>query len=338
VGIRAGTWGAALIVAAAVASVNVAAAAHAGVQVAADGTTRSDAQSLLNLASILDPGLALYHRELGVLLATTRPRDALQELERAVDQNPADAAALRALAIQWAATSGSDLAQAAADRAVAVRPISPENWVVMAFVVDAPAALQAQAEALRLAPWLAGSPQWPGQWDTAAALDMAAAASLTAPSPRDPMSLAWLRGVTGDGRTPPVSSALIGLEQVLGCDLDDAQATYEAMGSGWARSTPGIVGRIMLARLRDDPALSELLSLAELNQPQLASAARGHVAPYSALADPAQDQQLYRRSGIDPRAGGFLIPRTLDALGAWMFAPREAAARSMPGSALATCR
>jgi hypothetical protein len=284
--------------------------------------------------------MALYHRERGVLLANLRPSSALRDLRRAVALNPADVAALRALAMTSSRAGDETAARDAATMATEVRPLSPENWLVLALVSRGDAAADAASEALLLAPWLAGSPAWPGELGAPSlfqsrlvSADQPAGFRKTTP---DATSVVWLHALTGTQMGRPVAAWDAALQQVLTCDLDGARSAFATFDSWWA-TTPSIAARIMLARLTGDPATADLLSIAALRQPDLAAAAQGRVDPYSAFASLTEDPQLYRRSGIGPVIDQLVLPRAPDALGSWMVAPRETAARAMPGSALASC-
>jgi O-antigen ligase len=337
-------WVAAGVVGLAVALVNLAAMSHASGRSSAVAGSWTDAARQLAVATALDPAMALYHRERGLVLMEigSDPPAALRELEFAVQLNPADASALRAVAVQRVATEEGEGANEAARRAAEVRPLFAENWITLALVSDGEEARAALVEALVLAPWLPGSSAWPehvaDQAGLLAALDEAAALAGTRPAPRDPISLVWLDAFTSAPIAVPDAGPLRALKLVLTCDLAGADMEFAAMRGDWVDTTAGIVGRVMLARLTSDPAADELIQTAALQQPDLGAAARGFASTYSLLTDPVADAQLYRRLGIGPASPGPAVPRTPDALGEWMTAPRESAARVAPTSALAGCR
>jgi hypothetical protein len=94
----------------------------------------------------------------------------------------------------------------------------------------------------------------------------------------------------------------------------------------------------MLARIRSDPSMGDLISIASLRQPDLAAAARNAVSPYSAFVSLSEDPMLYRRVGIGPALDRLVLPRSLDALSDWLVDPTMAANRALPGETLAECR
>lgn len=342
-GITTATWAAAGVVWLAVAVVNAAAMHEASARSSAAAGSWAEAAHQLREASSLDPGMALYHREYGVVLAQLGddPASAVRELNLAVELNTADAAALRALAVQRSALGDSAGAYEAASRATSLRPLFAENWIVLALVGDGNEAQAALVEALRLAPWLPGSPAWPRaiapHADLDSAFDAASVEALSRPAPRDPIALAWLDAFTSTALAAPDSAPLRALQDVLSCDLPSATRAYGDMGGEWVRTTAGIVGRVMLARLTGNSSTDALIRIAVLRQPDLGAAARGLASAYSVLTDSIVDGQLYRRLGIGFASPGVVVPRTSDSFGAWMSAPRESATRAAPTSRMAEC-
>lgn len=334
-GVVTATWITAIVVAAAVTSVNVAAILHSTTRSSVSAGKWAEAADRLGISIRLDPSMALYHRERGVLLWNVSPTASVRHLQRAVALNPADVTALRALALQASRTGNATEANDAALLATKTRPLSPENWVVLALVSSGRDATAAATEALRLAPWLAGSPVWPSELEPPPLLAAAAQAVRAQAESPDVMGASWLSAATGtaDVSIDPTAEAL---RHVLGCELDEARASFASMGRAWVGSTPGIVGRIMLARLIEEPEVERLIAVASLRQPDLGAAARGTVQPYSVVTSLTEDPQLYRRTGLGPLIDVLLLPRQADALGHWMAAPREAAARALPGSPLAS--
>jgi len=337
------TWVGAGAVGMAVAVFNLAAVNHASAQSAAAAGLWREAARELRSATSLDPGMALYHRDYAVILAEigADPEASLRELGLAVSLSPADATALRALAVQRSAVGDADGAERAAREATRIRPLFAENWIALALVSEGNEAEAALVEALRLSPWLPGSPAWPESIaprdDLDSALDEASIAALTRPAPRDPIALAWLDAFTSTDLAAPDSAAFRALQDVLSCDPGAASLGYAGMGTEWVVNSAGVVGRLMLSRLIGDPERGDLIRTANLRQPDLGAAATGLSSAYSLTADPIADGQLYRRLAIGFATPGLLVPRTSDALGAWMLAPRESAVRAVPSSPLATC-
>jgi hypothetical protein len=301
----------------------------------------SEAIGLMGFAVAADPAMALYRRDLGVLLIDQDRGAARLELERALQLNEADAAAARALALVTAASGEREAAVEIAKHATDLRPLSPESWMTLAMVSAGDVSTIALARALRLAPWLSGSPAWPSSLPSGIGLDgvrEAAAGGGWAERPRDPVGIGWLDATTDAAVSAPNAAGIRGMQDVLTCEIARADAGFLALGNDWVNSTSGIVGRVMLARLTADPTTDELIRIATLKRPDLGRAASGDVDPFSVFVDLAEDQQLYRHVGLGPIIGGPVIPRTLDALAAWMNDPRVAAARSEPQSALANCQ
>jgi hypothetical protein len=301
----------------------------------------SKAIGLMDVAVAADPAMAVYRRDRGILLMDRDLGAARLELERALQLNEADAAAARALALVTAASGDQQAAVDIAKHATDLRPLSPESWMTLAMVSAGDTSTTALARALRLAPWLSGSPAWPSSLPAGSDLNgvrEAAASGGWAEKPRDPIGIGWLDATTDAALSAPDAVGVRAMQDVLTCAIESAGAEFRALGNDWVKSTSGIVGRVMLARLTADPTTGELVRIATLKRPDLGRAASSDVDPFSAFVDLAEDQQLYRRVGLGPIIGGPMIPRTPDALAAWMNDPRGAAARSEPQSALANCQ
>jgi tetratricopeptide (TPR) repeat protein len=295
----------------------------------------------LEIAAALDPAMALYHRDLGIVLVESGNWAAAdRELQVAINLNRADASALRALAVVQRTTDGDGRAMSSALKAAELRPLAAENWLAVAFVsadVDATAAATA---AIRVAPWLSGSPFWADDFTGArlqSILEDAASASVASPVPRGEAARAWLTAVTNhDVHEQADAPEEVALDHVLRCETADAEAAYRDLD--WSESTAGIVGRLMLARLTDAADTGDLSRIVALRHPDLGAAAQGHASAYSLFADPVADAQMYRRLGLGPATPGPVVPRTTDALGVWMMSPVETARRGAPEAALARCR
>ncbi|MGH2463308.1 MAG: O-antigen ligase family protein, partial [Candidatus Limnocylindria bacterium] len=87
----------------------------------------------LELAHRLDPGMALYARQLGTAeLLTDDAPSAVESLEVAVQLNPSDDLAWRSLALAHAASGNSDAAWAALGQALEVQRSDPTNLLLTA--------------------------------------------------------------------------------------------------------------------------------------------------------------------------------------------------------------
>jgi hypothetical protein len=320
----------------AVATTHVAALAHSAARESVDAGSLIEARDALATAVTLDPSMALYRREYGIVLATIGdgPR-AEEELRHASSLNPADTTALRGLAL----LSSTADRERYAIRAASVQPLYTENWLAVAMSGTDPT--NGLSDALRIGPWLSGSERWgelyPVGGELTAILEVAALRAAEDPVPRGSMSRAWHEGVQGQGSAVSTGPAGRALAALLRCDLRRASELYSEIGRDWSDSPAGIVGRLMLAQLAHEDA-TRLLRIAALRNPVLGAAARGTVASYSLLADPITDALLYRRLGLGRGTPGPVVSRSTDALGAWMTDPVGAAQRGAPDAGLATCQ
>jgi O-antigen ligase len=295
--------------------------------------------SNMRIAARLDPSLALYHRDLGVLLIESDLRAALGELDNAAGLNPADIAVARARAIVRDRLGDREGAAREAARATDLRPLEVENWLTLALVSDGDGRNTAVAQALHLAPWLSGSPVFPMSTIVKRPVSVLLHEDAVGTGwrvSRDPIEGAWLRSL-GLPITAPQSAADRELDAVLNCHLDQAQVALDELGDDWSDSPTGMVATAMLARLRSDPDVASTVRAISLRRPDLGAAAAGTVSPYSYFVDLPADPQLYRRLGIGPDIGGPVLPRGLDALSAWLADPAEASNRSQTGINLDGC-
>jgi O-antigen ligase len=303
----------------------------------ASGSASSAAESL-RLAAALDPSMAIYHRDLGVLLIQADPTRAFIELTRATQLNPADGAAARARAMVLFKAGDIRGAVDEAERATALRPLDPENWLTVSIVADGPTATRAAAQALHLAPWLAGSPAWPQTAADGSPLQALLGTSTQGDllSSRDPMASVWL-SVIGANNRAGIQAGDRELDAVLKCDLTQARADLDLANAGWTRTSSGITATLMLSRISGNPPVGDVVRLAGLKSSDFSLAARGALSPYSMFVDLTEDPQLYRRLGIGPLLGGPILPRSTDALQAWLIDPVAAAVRSQLPTNLADC-
>ena len=333
--------GSALLVGAAVLAIAIGAVSHQAARSAAAVGDWAAASDALGIAVALDPALALYRREYGLVLeAEGRDAEALRQLDRATSLSPADAASWRALALQRARLGDVSGAAKAAEAAARLRPLDAENHLTIALV--SPQSHDGGlSDALREAPWLSGSSAWTDLVDRTASLSQllvrAAGEVEVPPGPRRAMQSAWL--LTAVGRPLPIRSPIemSGLSEVLGCDIRSATRSYEAMGTSWTDSKAGIVGRLMFERSAPRYPTGELMTIASLRQPALARAASVGLAPFAIGADPSEDARLYRRLSMGAATPGLVVPRDDDALSSWLVDPTGSARRGAPDIGLASC-
>lgn len=288
---------------------------------------RAVAISEVERAVAVDPTMGLYRRELGALLiADGRIPRGIAELERAVALNPADTAAIRALALALSALGDDSGAVRTARLAVGMRPLYPENHLVLALVGEGEVADTAVRDALTLSPWLPASSGWTDPLPMDADLDRAvleaARRATNEPAPRRALSIVWLRAVAG--LSPPDLDgvggelALEALGSTVSCHHGEAAQLMRDLGAGWPGSAAGTISRILLDRERGASELADTIALASLQQRDLAAAAARPLGPYAAGADPQEDARMYRRLGMGIATPGQVIPRDADGTSGWL--------------------
>lgn len=340
------------VVGAAVASTTVAGMMNREARQHATERNWPQAIAVLDRAIRLDPHLALYRKERGILqLEAGQPVEAMVNLRRAVELNPADTAGLRALAIAHGAIDDPASAMAAAGRAVEIAPMFEENHLALAKVSefhDRAAADDASVHAIAVAPWITAAPGWDASFasdlDEGVVLERAwALVSLKAPSAREATALAWLASASGqsqqtlDHPSIGLTTPLAALSAVLDCDMSKALRQMETLGDEWIASTPGIVARVMIARLDGRQALEADLAAARLRHPELALAAIGPLPEVSLFHGLSENARMYRSTGLAGAVPGPAVPRSLNGLNAWLLDPRSAALAGAPESGLAEC-
>jgi len=162
----------------------------------------------LELASRLDPGMALYKRQLGTaqLLIEEVPA-AIQNLDMAVNLNPSDDLGWRVLALAHSASGDSDSAWAALGRAIETQRSDTTNLLLRArWHIEGgnlQEALAALAEVVRAWPEIVAAPGWnellPPSISTPDVIELAMdrwSRGLPSPEPRSlqPLLLAVMAG------------------------------------------------------------------------------------------------------------------------------------------------
>ncbi len=128
------------------------------------------AEAPLKLAAALDPGMALYPRQLGILyVLQSEPDAAVPELQRATSLNRSDDLTWRALSLAYLELGRSNASVAAAERAAELQRGDVTNLLLVARLEqdanqgrDAFAAL---AEAVQAWPELMAAPEWSSMVD-----------------------------------------------------------------------------------------------------------------------------------------------------------------------------
>ena len=125
-----------------------------------------DAESSLRLAATLDPGLAIYQRQLGtVLLVSGRPGAATHALDNATRLNGSDDLAWRILGLAEAEAGNPSASLSAIRRAVQLQRSDPTNLLLLARAQfakgDQAGAAATLAEVLQAWPTIVASPIWP---------------------------------------------------------------------------------------------------------------------------------------------------------------------------------
>lgn len=323
---------------------------HEQARAAADSQDSGAARQALEMAVRLDPGLGLYHRELGALrLAADDLSGAVAQLQEARELDPADDITLAGLAVAWSIEGQSASAEVAAAEAVALRRSAPINHLIQAWVAiraaDPTTAASALAGSLVAAPWLTGDPTWR---DLAGAriggiIDAAAASSLSDPWGLASGNAGWLLGMSD--RPQFVDRALTGTTQGRGslaavvamfaCDLHGADAAAAAAAAPEAASPGYWVIRAMLdhANGRSSATALEVLSLLDAT-----STVTGDVPSSSSAFTPrADDQWVYRRVPIELPPIGPALPSDEFGASRWVADPRATAVNGAPRSRLAGC-
>lgn len=154
------------VVAVAYLSITIGAFAYdAAVVAVAEGRT-NDARGALNTAVLLDPGMALYWRQRGVLtyLDGEPPATAVADLRRATGINPSDDLALRSMGLALVASGDEGAAGRAFADALARQRGDPTNLLLSAWWAGTHGhgseALATLAEAVQSWPWIVAAPSW----------------------------------------------------------------------------------------------------------------------------------------------------------------------------------
>jgi O-antigen ligase len=154
-----------LLIGLAFAATSVADYAYSSARAAIAAGDHRQAESSLELATVLDPGLAIYPRQLGTLrLIDAQYGAATIALERATVLNPSDDLAWRILGLARAETGDWTGSRMAMDRAVDVQRSDPTNLLLLAEILrrqgNQPAAAAVLAEVVQGWPLIVAAPGW----------------------------------------------------------------------------------------------------------------------------------------------------------------------------------
>jgi O-antigen ligase/tetratricopeptide (TPR) repeat protein len=315
----------------------------------------ADADDALRLAMALDPGMALYHRQHGALAYIDgNPKQAVVDLERAVQLNPSDDLAWRTLALAYDADSRQGKGLEALDRAVSVQRADPTNLLLAARA----AALEGQpedaeallAEIVQTWPTIAAAPGWlelmPGSVTTADILDQAADRWMQASPTPDLVSDQglWLGVLAGRpdvveaarARTPIGDELQSTLTSVIACE-PEARQVLDHIAPAEKRNpvywqlrvrTSGLEGEIDHAALR---ALQIMTGQSYEFTPERT------LNPLDENAALSADRWGYRRRPIQWPAIEVMLPSVRVGTTVWLLDPRAAVEAAGLASRFESC-
>ncbi len=327
---------------------------HAGSRGAGEGSY-AKARGMLDLAVTLDPGMALYWRERGIMaLMAGLPDVAVADLTTATALNPADDVSYRSLALAW--LDAGDPAQAlAAARSAARRDTSdPNNLLVLSRAASQAGDSASSTRALTLAvlhgPWITADPLWPSfaqpEQRAADLLDAAVVLWRTGDAPwLKGLDAAWLVGLAEDrgsahqavleaGTLGPSAAALL---QVLRCDsqrvgLEALQSLESSQGTFGEYWRARVIGEV-LAGGRIDGALAETATLRAV---QLSAPIADRIGPGDLYGGGFKDQYGYRRRAAQ-HPDGQVSPSAWAGLAEWINRPATAVSAAGMTERVATC-
>ena len=316
------------------------------------GVESASVEGDLLLARQLDPGLALYHRELAALMtAAGDPAGARTLLQLAVALNPSDLAARRLLALTAQSLGDASGALRAAETAVDQKETDVTNWLTLAQIHAAqgrPAlASEIVADVVYQAPWVTGAMDLGAMGlDLTSEEAIRQAVDLWQQSPQDddehsiePMWLVALEGdesllsaaATETGGTPVTARSLYAL---LDCRIPDSRQMLES-----ARSTEGGSGWYWIVRYMLEAVEGTISPETEWFARNLARRSpapadgTSATALYNGLADPWG----YGQWPLTVPRREELAPTEIAGLSEWMRDPVRASRLGAPTRKLATC-
>ena len=330
--------------------------AYDGGSRAAGQGSYTDAREMLDLAVMLDPGMALYVRERGAMaLISGMPHAAAIDLTAATARNPADDVPHRLLADAWLARGDPARALAAARAAVRRDASDPRNQIMLARAAqvygDSESATRALAMAVLHGPWMTADPIWgsllQAEQTTTDILDAAVEIWRDGHAPwLDGLEPAWLVGLADSrqlthqaameaGALGPSAAALF---QVLTCAtqreglgaLRSLERSQRIFGEYWRAR----VISEALAGTRVDGSLAETAIL-RMGQLERAIADRSEASDL--YSGGFKDQYGYHRRPIK-HLGGPVAPSAWDGIAEWINRPVRAALAAGLTEPVAACR
>ena len=320
---------------------------------AAERADYEEAVSAFETASRLDPGMALYHRQLGT--ATLMNGDILgaaTHMELATTLNPSDDLAWRTLAVAAQASGDHEAADRAMTSALATQRSDPTNLLLAAVIATEDGrpddALQLMAEAVQSWPAIVGAPGWqevvPAGSSTAEVVDVAADRWLRgAPTPELPFDQGlWLGALTGRAdvldaarETSPVGESMTDiLVEQLRCGTSGHER-LESVDAAERRAHMYWMLRIRASALEGDIDLDAVQALQIMTGGSYAPAvADSQMNALNENTGLSSDQWGYRRPAIAWPVGPIDLPSPHAGTVAFLFDPggaREAA--GLPRSA-----
>ena len=315
---------------------------------AAERGDTSTTEDSLRAAVALDPSHALYRRSLGIWLAADGDAaEALHQLDRTIDLNPADLAAHRAAAVINAGRGRYETAVALAASAVELRPHAPLSLLTLAWVAqaagDGEAAHDALVEALSYEPWLAATPAWTQfTGDSVARLLDEAYDAVTDRAVggmrQEDVARSWLAGMVGAPADPAsVGTLQAAASAAIDCDIATAHSLLASLPRATLVNADGLLVRMLVARVQGEPT-DDLVTLSSLRWPILAFLVERDVTGGSPFTELADDVWTYGRRAVSVPDEGLVLPTSEAGLSAWLRDPGSASRRGAPDSGLSTCR
>jgi O-antigen ligase len=307
----------------------------------------------LELAVTLDPGLAIYRRELGlVALAQNETSHGLRHLKIALHQSPLDDVTMRAIAIAESRLGLHQRAATTARMAADLRPATIANLILAAALSheanDLATSRAYLLQAIQIEPFLPASPSWDAigaAKDTAVLVETAVALARERPEATLPFAYSsdWLIAMgrpssDSPDKGPEVRSAsgtISAWALLLSCDPNAALMTIRA-----AEVSEGASGVYWFVRAAIASAVGSSIdkNLAALAVPDLGQLLQGPPGGVSPAFDAPQDRRAYARDSLMSLPGFQRFPTHNGAVASWLANPFAAAGHAAPASRLASCR